>query len=319
MQSSNFSLSAAMVSIGFHMTCAMAMEGDIHPASMQKGNPNPIMASRSELQPPTPGFDCRKAASTVEKTICTDVNLAQMDGELSTIYKHALQRTKQDENLKTQQLNWLRQVRNACADAPCLSKAYQGRINALRQMDTTAGSGIVSPFPATYQGGFTGKERLTLTADGRILEQGIPTGSHQVDWDSPWTKAQYPLLLIRKDAHGVEKRHCKIQPDRMKMFCHEGGSGYSELDRIDPAPKVQPHVATQCDDEQLYLEVMAAARQAKPDLELKGATEIRLHTKTTCQITLYYLKQGQPLDLPATYDLNNHPVRLTFLPMPSQK
>lgn len=274
----------------------------------------PQQADAGASQSPSPGFDCKKATSAVERTICADANLAKLDSHLMTLYQQAMKQAGSSDALKAQQLAWLRQVRNPCASVACLAGAYQKRIAELQSGGAAPiSSWSPSPFPATYRGGFTGKEKLTFTADGRVLEEGASAGTYQADLDSPWADAKYPVVLIQQEGGKILKTHCKVQPDMRKLHCNHGGTASSEYDRIDPLPAIKLPVAKKCDDEQLYLDVMAAARKARPNLELKGATDIRLSAEGKCLISLYYLRNGEAIDLNATYDLNGRPVNLIFI------
>jgi uncharacterized protein YecT (DUF1311 family) len=261
---------------------------------------------------PAPSFDCAKAATPVEKTICADANLARLDGELVAAYRQAIGQARDGEALKSEQQNWLRQVRNKCPSAACLADAYRARIAALPQ----GAAALPAAIAATYAGGFTGKEKLTLSADGRVLEDGRDAGRYAPDHASPWRDAQYPLLLVQPGEGRMSERHCKLQPDLRKLICNDGGTLAAEYERLGPPPALQLPAARKCDDEQLYLDVMAAARQARPDLELKGATDIVLDASGRCRIGLYYLKDGQAIGLDATYGLNERPVRLRFAGKP---
>lgn len=76
-------------------------------------------------------FNCSKATTVVEKLVCSDEELSHLDEQLAAKYKVALGNAANQQELKTQQATWLRQVRNACSDVPCLQSAYSGRIRAL--------------------------------------------------------------------------------------------------------------------------------------------------------------------------------------------
>lgn len=262
--------------------------------------------------PPAPSFDCARAATPVEKTICADADLARLDGELVAAYRQAMGQARDGDALKGEQQNWLRQVRNKCPSAACLTAAYQARLAALRQ----GAAALPAAIAATYAGGFTGKEKITLTADGRVLEAGRDAGRYAPDRASPWRDAQYPLLLVQPDAGRLAERHCKVQPDLRKLICNDGGTLSAEYERLGPPPALPLPAARKCDDEQLYLDVMAAARSARPDLELKGASDIALDAPGRCRIGLYYLKDGKAIDLDATYGLNERPVQLRFAGKP---
>ncbi|MBF0462382.1 MAG: DUF1311 domain-containing protein [Magnetococcales bacterium] len=244
--------------------------------------------------------------------ICADAELTRLDEQLGTVYKQATGQAADRDLLKKQQLDWLRQVRNPCPTVACLTEAYRQRISALQQ------PAFPSPFPATYVGGFTGKETLVFSQDGRVTE-GNTVGRQQIDHASFWPDARYPILIQQQVDGKTQERHCKIQPDMRKMFCNEGGSLSSEFDRQGPPPAVVAPVAKKCDEEQIYLDVMAAARRARPDMDLKGSTELTQDAQKKCHITLYYLKDGQAVDVQATYALDVHPLKLILVDTPPHK
>ena len=76
------------------------------------------------------GFDCKKAASRIERLICGDPELNSFDSQLDGAYRGALDRSNQPASVKDRQLAWLKQ-RDACADVACLSAAYQRQIKVL--------------------------------------------------------------------------------------------------------------------------------------------------------------------------------------------
>jgi len=73
----------------------------------------------------SPAFSCEKAASDVERLICTYKELAVMDSQVSRLVKSA------DANTKNVQKVWLKEVRDVCNDLSCLRSAYQARIETL--------------------------------------------------------------------------------------------------------------------------------------------------------------------------------------------
>lgn len=89
-------------------------------------------------------FDCAKASGSVEKLICRDAQLAQMDVEMMRLYRLALTDEnavpRPDKVLIDQQF-WL-EARNQCASGPdpriCTISSYAQRAHQLRQ-----GSAIV--------------------------------------------------------------------------------------------------------------------------------------------------------------------------------
>jgi uncharacterized protein len=79
-----------------------------------------------------PSFDCAKASTPVEKSICDDANagLAMRDGALARLYAALKGAGGQDDVVKNQAA-WLKS-RDACGtDAGCLEKRYDKRIAEL--------------------------------------------------------------------------------------------------------------------------------------------------------------------------------------------
>jgi uncharacterized protein len=77
------------------------------------------------------GFDCTKAATAQEKTICQDPTLNALDEQLAAAYRDATRRCPASA-LKQQQQQWLKRIRKACSDAPCLNTVYQKRLAELQ-------------------------------------------------------------------------------------------------------------------------------------------------------------------------------------------
>jgi uncharacterized protein len=85
-------------------------------------------------------FDCSKASTEVEKQICANKTLSQLDGLLASTYKNRqspnfgldLKRFRQD------QLSWLKD-RNKCQDANCIQKKYHERLLDICDIPTIKG------------------------------------------------------------------------------------------------------------------------------------------------------------------------------------
>jgi alpha-2-macroglobulin len=98
------------------------------------------------LQASSPSFNCAKATTFIEKSICSSDLLAIEDNELSTLYSQALHETSGDEKatLKQQQREWLRGNLTACANVKnspkelekCILQRYQERSSQLSSEQT---------------------------------------------------------------------------------------------------------------------------------------------------------------------------------------
>jgi uncharacterized protein YecT (DUF1311 family) len=76
-------------------------------------------------------FDCKKATTRVEKFICEDDILSELDEEMGAAYAKARRETHDRKLLARQQSKWLVE-RNACGDGEsCLVEMYELRIEEL--------------------------------------------------------------------------------------------------------------------------------------------------------------------------------------------
>lgn len=76
-------------------------------------------------------FDCGKAASKIEKLICASPETAAADKRLSDVYRAARAKAEDANAIRAQQVEWIKSQRNACADAACLLKVTEERIQSL--------------------------------------------------------------------------------------------------------------------------------------------------------------------------------------------
>jgi uncharacterized protein len=102
-------------------------------------------------------FDCNKAKSTLEHSICDDAKLNQLDAELGTAYQNLLKKRSKSEGEQVRQMqrDWLITRENNCevSNANCLIKLYQQRISALQfQTSEKYASSAAAKLSGTYHG-----------------------------------------------------------------------------------------------------------------------------------------------------------------------
>ena len=86
------------------------------------------------LPPPTAmaaGFDCAKAASSIEQTICASPELSKLDDEHGQKLSDALAASLDPQTVRTDEAEWLRGTRQHAADNGGLTKVYTDRLQAL--------------------------------------------------------------------------------------------------------------------------------------------------------------------------------------------
>jgi uncharacterized protein len=78
-------------------------------------------------------FDCTKASTLVEKAVCAEKTLSDLDDLLSKTYKTASLNFPNAKTLETAQRAWLKK-RNHCSDSACIKSSYEARINELNSL-----------------------------------------------------------------------------------------------------------------------------------------------------------------------------------------
>lgn len=139
-------------------------------------------------------FNCTLANSRVEKLICSDAEVRALDSELNSKYREMLHKKAKINELKNEQLNWLKSKRNYCQNKACLVSVYRGRISKLDSLNLSLSDrgGHVQrrypPYPDVwgYELGETGKEKdgsdspFVLTATMNVLE--MPNGDYAISY-----------------------------------------------------------------------------------------------------------------------------------------
>jgi uncharacterized protein len=82
-------------------------------------------------------FDCAKANSRVEKTICASPMLSRLDEQLAQAYASFIASSNRQDMLRTAQKKWLHEVRDRCPDEACLKTAYENRLGHLTSANRT--------------------------------------------------------------------------------------------------------------------------------------------------------------------------------------
>lgn len=86
-------------------------------------------------------FDCTKATSISEKTVCSDPELSRLDDALTATYRSALNRVSDQKSLLNEQKHWL-QIRDSCDTHRCTREVYERRIMALANIANITKKGV---------------------------------------------------------------------------------------------------------------------------------------------------------------------------------
>jgi uncharacterized protein len=83
-------------------------------------------------------FDCNRATEAVEKMVCGNEQLSQLDTELGSAYELALGDASLNQKPEriAEQRAWISNVRDKCTDTDCLLREYSTRLQALTSIKT---------------------------------------------------------------------------------------------------------------------------------------------------------------------------------------
>jgi len=116
-----------------------------------------------------PSFDCAKASTRVERMICDNPRIAELDSELAAAYRIALRDApwaSANRRIREEQKAWVAE-RNRCRDPRCLRQSYRQRIAQLRT-EVSGGSGGTSSGGGNSAGG-ANMVRVTGVAANDVL------------------------------------------------------------------------------------------------------------------------------------------------------
>lgn len=155
-------------------------------------------------------FDCGKATTQVEKLICADQQLSEMDNHLAEQYALALAQAQNKAAFKIEQIAWLKE-RNNCPDRECISQRYYQRLDTLgtrvagrpaRFIDSARMFDMAKESPVTLQ----------LPGGGSIT---IEHGSAPPGAMAPTTSAQTGQYQDRGPSFDCDKAQSKVE----KLIC----------------------------------------------------------------------------------------------------
>ncbi|WP_423760369.1 lysozyme inhibitor LprI family protein [Burkholderia sp. NLJ2] len=152
------------------------------------------------------GFDCAKAASPTEKTICADTALSKLDGDLSAAWKKALAKGGDTAALKAAQLKWLKQRDQCGNDAPCLGDRYRERLASLNGTPLAADRWQQTWYLTSDNPSFGGVLTLTGTAPRLHVELSANNGANTGGLDGD--------IVLHGDSGTYRYDKCRLDFDR---------------------------------------------------------------------------------------------------------
>jgi uncharacterized protein len=133
-----------------------------------------VAAPAAAQEGPKASFDCKKAATPVERAICQGNYTAELDRAMDTLYRAALERAPaQRATTEAAQRQWLALRNSRCGrakpDTECLAGLYKDRIIALVRLTRDAESAPITGRYAYREQGQAGEMFIAEMPDGTTL------------------------------------------------------------------------------------------------------------------------------------------------------
>jgi uncharacterized protein len=136
-------------------------------------------------------FDCSKASTAVEGSICANPTLSALDEKLAAAYKQAVAASPNPASLLDGQRAWLKTL-NACgANVPCLTNTYEQRIAVLASPPMQPVAAPLFPAP-TQLNQVVSPTSSTQTSNAQVATL-----------DGNWHSPQWKYGYVLKDGMGV--------------------------------------------------------------------------------------------------------------------
>ena len=128
------------------------------------------------------GFDCSKAGTAIEKAICADPKLSELDEYLGRYYAVALDTLPDAATcLKADQRDWVKSKRNPCGTKnECLTKTYLDRLgtldglqpgaSAIKNIELPVAASLVTVIPPEPEG-MKSKSKAPFVLEGKLRHE----------------------------------------------------------------------------------------------------------------------------------------------------
>ncbi|MBS9780220.1 MAG: DUF1311 domain-containing protein [Moraxellaceae bacterium] len=153
-------------------------------------------------------FDCNKATTWVEKSICKNKQLSKLDDKMVAIYKKKLATAHKEyaDRIRKEQRRWLKYRRNTCKTVTCLKREYRENIKGLQSKSLQTSSAVTknNPKPTADKFGKFEDEVEIFVYQGKKRGWGKDKASQLLTLDKIHHKNKLALLniaLVLNNAH----------------------------------------------------------------------------------------------------------------------
>lgn len=176
------------------------------------------------------GFDCGKATTKTERTICADPELSDYDGQLARVWKPALAVSRYPDALRRDQQQWLRNRDDCDGEWACLRPRYTLRLAELAPTRVGGAFAWSGSWQRLKQHGNYAQLGLAAQADGRV-EVSLEGDAGANSGIYAGTAARDGETLVVADEEGdcrliLRRVHRQIQIEQGDGNCGAGAGVY---------------------------------------------------------------------------------------------
>lgn len=172
-------------------------------------------------------FDCKKAGNFIEHSICNDAELSKLDDDLAIAYKSSMKSHADKNQLKSEQLEWMKKERNVCKDVECLKKSYSNRIAALK---SNGNSKSQSSIEGVYENGgasilirpdltFNYDEVNPRSTNMCMIDEKFTKKGEILVWQSDESDCKIEIIQVAKNKITLTKSSINKEDDGCNYYC----------------------------------------------------------------------------------------------------
>jgi uncharacterized protein len=122
-------------------------------------------------------FDCSKASTSIEKLVCSDPQLSELDSRLALSYGRLLADPAKASSAKAEQKAWIKGERDKCQNSECLKQVYFERLRSVDGNAVGNNASAVENSSAVQSRSNEVGEKPALKTIGEVATEAAKEGS----------------------------------------------------------------------------------------------------------------------------------------------
>lgn len=169
-------------------------------------------------------FDCSKAVGKIEKIICSDTTLSQLDTNLGAAF-NSIKTT--NPKIVNEQKKWLHEQRNVCQEVQCLVSAYNDRINELKKIgDCPIDENLLIGSWARVKNGFFEEMNFSVNSATKVFVSWI---HHRPEMTGTWDYSECMIHIKHSNDEKLQFDFKVQKIDREKLYVFDSDTNLNAI------------------------------------------------------------------------------------------